>query len=82
MSLAVGSVDFPALAGGITPVKLDFASNPNHYRAVGNGKVKKIKPRRVSPGDLAPRPKLSLNVQCDVAEEQDAEMEWWFRAMR
>ncbi len=82
MSLAPGSVDVAASAVVPKPVKLDFAANPNHYRVNGNGKAKKSKPRQVPRVDLSPRLELSLSVQCEAAQEQDAEMEWWLSVMR
>jgi hypothetical protein len=82
MSLALGSVDVPAPRLVTRPAKLDFAANPNHYCANGSGKVKKAKPRQGPQVDLSPRLELRLTVQCDAAEEQDAEMEWWLSVMR
>jgi hypothetical protein len=82
MSLAVGSGDLSVPSLVARPAQLDFAANPNHYRINGNGKVKKAKPRQGPRVDLSPRLELSLNVQCDVVQEEDAEIEWWISAMR
>jgi hypothetical protein len=82
MSLALGSIDVPAPRLCARPVKLDFAANPNHYHANGNGKVRKAKPRQIPRVDLSPRLELRLDVQCDAVQEPDAELEWWLSVMR
>jgi hypothetical protein len=74
-------VDVPAQLV-LRPAKLDFAAKPKHHPVSGSGKAKKAKP---SPGprmSLSPRLELSLEVQCDVVQEKDAEMEWWLSFMR
>jgi hypothetical protein len=81
-SVATGVPDLPVPRLNPEPVKLDFAANPTHYPVYGNVKVKKAKPRQSPRVDLSPRLELSLNVQCDAAQEQDAEGEWWLSAMR
>jgi hypothetical protein len=74
LPLASGSIKLasPHLVPPVT--KVDFAANPNHYRTNGNGKVRKAKPQPGPRADQSPR--LSLNIQCDALQEQDAGMEW------
>jgi hypothetical protein len=60
------------------PAKLDFAANPNHYRAKAPGKPKKVKPRVDARADRSPRLELELEVQFDEtqdAQEKDTEKE-------
>jgi hypothetical protein len=72
-SPAEAKVDLPAAPPVPEPVNLDFAANPNHYRAKVHGKVEKAKPRQGPQVDSPPR--LELNVQCDAAQEQDSDKE-------
>ena len=76
ISLSLGSVGFPA--PGIAPAKLDFAANPNHYRINAKRTIKKVKSPKDQGLDLSPRLELSLNIGCDTAEEQSAEIQLWF----
>ena len=57
------------------PAKLDFAPSPRQYRANGGQGIKKPKARLGPRVDLSPRLELSLNVQCDVAKDQDPALE-------
>jgi hypothetical protein len=56
-------------------VQLDFAANPNHYRAKVQGKPKKAKPRQDAHTDRSPRLKLGVEVQSDEDQEKDTEKE-------
>jgi hypothetical protein len=55
--------------------KLDFAANPNHYRATGRGKVAKAKPRRARGIDLSPRLVLGLSLECETIQILDPDFE-------
>jgi hypothetical protein len=49
-----------------SPVKLDFAANPNHYRVDGYGKSLRPQPvRRSARVNPSLRPVLSLALLCD-----------------
>ena len=72
-STAEAKVDLPVASPVPEPVNLDFAANPNHYRAKVHGKVEKAKPRQGPRVDSSPW--LELNVQCDAAQEQDSDKE-------
>ncbi|HYK50542.1 MAG TPA: hypothetical protein VEU94_12510 [Terriglobales bacterium] len=80
-SVAKAELDVPARLV-LRPVKLDFAARPKHHPMNGSGKIKKAKPSQGPRISLSPRLELSLEVQCDVVQEKDAEMEWWLSAMR
>jgi hypothetical protein len=75
MSLAMGSVDPHTPAVVTKPVKLDFAANPNHYRANGKGKIGKAKPPQGPRVNLSPRLELGLSVECDTNRGHDPEFE-------
>jgi len=78
--IAKAELDVPA-GLVLRPVKLDFAARPKYHPATGSGRAKKAKPSQGPRISLAPRLELSLEVQCDVAQEKDAETEWWLSVM-
>jgi len=58
-------------------LQLDFAANPNHYRANSNGKIKTPKLIKNPRIDQSPKLELSLTVQCGTVQEKDDGVEWW-----
>ena len=74
-SPAEKKVDPPAPETVPEVVQLDFAANPNHYRAKVQGKPKKAKPRLDARKDRSPRLKLGVEVQSDENQEKDTEKE-------
>lgn len=56
-------------------MQLDFAANPNHYRAKATGKPKKVKPRVDARADRSPRLELGLEVQFDEDQGKNTEKE-------
>jgi hypothetical protein len=73
----------PGLGSGALPsskeiartAKLDFAANPNRYRANGRTSVGKAKPRAARGMDLSPRLVLGLSVECETAQILDPPFE-------
>ncbi len=55
----------PSLEKSARPAKLDFAGNPNHYRA---DRVGKAKPKVGRGFDLSPRIVLGLTLECEAVQ--------------
>jgi hypothetical protein len=62
----------PSLEKSARSAKLDFAGNPNHYRANQVGKAKPSAGRRF---DLSPRIVLGLSLECETAQILDSDFE-------
>ena len=73
-SIALADLDHLSAAIAAEPAKLDFAPNPNHYRAKGESRVTKSPARKAAQkktADMSPRLRLELQVDCESGQEQD-----------